>query len=281
MPWCPKCRNEYRPGFTVCADCGSELVDELDDSSKDIAYFGTKQEVESIIGFLADNGFEGLECRYNEEDGQFELLVDNKDDDDFKRAMSVYFKKILPELKRKIQEQNIYFISEQNVKQEETPVPLMEMNDIYEKPDERANEYKSGAGALLVIGVAGAIALVLADLGIIKFPMFGSGKVLINVVMGGMFLAFIVLGISSARTYRKLLKEGESDSKLEAEIIEWLHSNLTSDKIKAFDIPGEQEEVLFFNRIKIIKEGICNNFPDADMPFVDYVAEKVYSEYFE
>ena len=28
MPWCPKCKSEYREGFSVCADCGSELVDE-------------------------------------------------------------------------------------------------------------------------------------------------------------------------------------------------------------------------------------------------------------
>ena len=29
MPWCPKCKNEYKDGYTVCADCGSDLVDEL------------------------------------------------------------------------------------------------------------------------------------------------------------------------------------------------------------------------------------------------------------
>ena len=28
MPWYPKCKNEYREGFSVCADCGSVLVDE-------------------------------------------------------------------------------------------------------------------------------------------------------------------------------------------------------------------------------------------------------------
>lgn len=29
MPWCPKCKTEYREGFSVCADCGSQLVEEL------------------------------------------------------------------------------------------------------------------------------------------------------------------------------------------------------------------------------------------------------------
>lgn len=29
MPWCPKCRSEYREGFTTCADCKETLVSEL------------------------------------------------------------------------------------------------------------------------------------------------------------------------------------------------------------------------------------------------------------
>lgn len=28
MPWCPKCKSEFREGFTVCSDCGSALVEE-------------------------------------------------------------------------------------------------------------------------------------------------------------------------------------------------------------------------------------------------------------
>jgi hypothetical protein len=31
MPFCPNCRDEYRPGILKCADCGAPLVDELPD----------------------------------------------------------------------------------------------------------------------------------------------------------------------------------------------------------------------------------------------------------
>lgn len=31
MPWCPKCVIEYRDGFATCNDCGTTLVDDLDD----------------------------------------------------------------------------------------------------------------------------------------------------------------------------------------------------------------------------------------------------------
>jgi hypothetical protein len=29
MPFCPQCRDEFREGFTTCADCGTTLVDVL------------------------------------------------------------------------------------------------------------------------------------------------------------------------------------------------------------------------------------------------------------
>ena len=35
MAFCPACRYEYRPGITVCADCGAALVDRLPEEAVD------------------------------------------------------------------------------------------------------------------------------------------------------------------------------------------------------------------------------------------------------
>ena len=29
MPWCPKCKCEYREGITTCVDCKVDLVEDL------------------------------------------------------------------------------------------------------------------------------------------------------------------------------------------------------------------------------------------------------------
>lgn len=57
LPCCPKCECEYREGFTVCADCGEELVDdwlpdkknEIDIKSQWVLFFQTNDVREAEI----------------------------------------------------------------------------------------------------------------------------------------------------------------------------------------------------------------------------------------
>ena len=42
MPWCPICKNEYREGFTTCAECKVELVANFEDIPVAI-YSGVEQ----------------------------------------------------------------------------------------------------------------------------------------------------------------------------------------------------------------------------------------------
>lgn len=36
--FCPKCKSEYREGFNTCADCGTELIEELSNVTDEFEY---------------------------------------------------------------------------------------------------------------------------------------------------------------------------------------------------------------------------------------------------
>jgi hypothetical protein len=63
--FCPKCRVEYREGFSTCADCGAELIPELPpEPEQSVEYvdliklrtFSSRHEAELARGFLIANG---------------------------------------------------------------------------------------------------------------------------------------------------------------------------------------------------------------------------------
>ena len=60
MPFCPKCRTQYREGFTLCSDCKIPLVDELTDDyeiegleglNNPAAATETKEEANTGVGY--------------------------------------------------------------------------------------------------------------------------------------------------------------------------------------------------------------------------------------
>lgn len=61
MPWCPKCRSEYREEFKRCDDCDAELVEKLEDE--------IPVDIEDVEAFLktAGNAFESeiIESKLN------------------------------------------------------------------------------------------------------------------------------------------------------------------------------------------------------------------------
>ncbi|MCR5325041.1 MAG: hypothetical protein K6E85_17425 [Lachnospiraceae bacterium] len=93
MPWCPKCKNEYQEGFTVCADCGSALVDELpaEDDRIAVAFIEEEELAGKLAEYLNYNAIDSV-CEYDDEQDSFAVKVNPEDLDAAKAAFRAFYK---------------------------------------------------------------------------------------------------------------------------------------------------------------------------------------------
>lgn len=276
MPWCPKCKNEYKEGYTICADCGTELIASLEEGPVAI-YFGTEEELQEMCNFMRANGIGETQIKYDEKEGTYELLVARKKATEAQKQLRVYLTKIVAP--KKIAEMQCMAKEMEAVSKKEE---MEEYNGPYQEADKKAEEYKSGADTLLIVGAAGIIALVLLNLGIIPISLTGFTKALITGVMGVMFVIFIITGISSRKSYKALKEQAGTEKDQKAEIQTYLKENI---ELESFDIDLIDDEpameILYFRRIEKMKEMIRSVYPSIDTAFMDYIIEETYPEIFE
>lgn len=268
MAWCPKCENEYKEGITVCADCGSELVDSLEEMYVPI-YFGLEDDVTHVITCLEHVGRDiEFVKKYDDAEQIFEIAVKNKDSEEAKHMVRVYLTEI--EAKRHAEEDA-----------EETIIPKKYGNEVYEDTGKRAQEYKSGAYTLLLVGGLGLIALLLLNLNIIPLSLPRFSRILVTGVMGCLFIIFAFLGAASLKTCKKLVLQADKEDQKEKEILDWFANNITKDMIEESINPDETEEVLYFKRTENMRAFLKENYPDEADNFVEYLIEELYGKIFE
>ena len=90
MAWCPKCKNEYREGITVCPDCGETLVSEEELTDWTSVLFGEQDEMEKLKDFLTYNGIRKSKLSFDEAEQVYELFVDAKEEKQAKTIARVF-----------------------------------------------------------------------------------------------------------------------------------------------------------------------------------------------
>lgn len=294
MPWCPKCKNEYVEGIKICADCGCSLVDSLDDIGEALT-FGTEEEMRELADFLTYNKIVSANLKPAGEDGIFEIYVSDADRKKAGRLASVFLQQI--EAKKKEKEaQNAPEESDgvccgtnksetvlEKESDEKESAGNAETQGVYEEASKKAAEYKSGAQTLIAVGILGFILLGLLIGGVLPVRLSPASQTLTVVVMGTLFLIFIVMGVLSVQSYRKLSKKAESENSLKEELMKYCAEKLQAAKLdEEAEISGtDTQEVRYFKRTERLKERIREQYPEVEENYLDNFADEIYPQIFE
>lgn len=300
MPWCPKCRNEYRKGITVCAECKVELVDSLENSGKQAFVFGEKDKMERLQSFLSYSNIE-TEIRYDDTDHTYQLSVAEESMKQAVKAAQVFMQQEAEQVtdgnktvsgETSIAEDNVY--TEETEAEEKTLVNEPEEADrsagekqfyhAYQNSAAKAEDNRSSAYTLLVVGGIGFVVVLLIFLGILPiYQNAGTTKYLVCGVMGAMFILFIVFGIVSMRSSKVLFSQAKTENSLIAEMTKWCQENLSAAKVDEGLFEGEElaEEQKYFKRTECMRKLISDKFLNLDEAFLDHFIDEYYQTLFE
>ncbi len=143
------------------------------------------------------------------------------------------------------------------------------------KSADRAEENRSSAFSLLLVGTIGLILLILYFLDLL--PVHGSGfsKYLTTFTMGVLFLVFLVMGCVSLKTYKRLSVKVGDEEKLLKDLEIWAKENLSAESLNAtLYLDGEESpEEAFLLRQEEIKKRILESFPSVSEDVLDNFSE--------
>lgn len=265
MPWCPSCKMEYVEGIKICPDCKKVLVRSLVDDSD-------TQSLENELYNLTDASID----EYGEVNPAKELHYDDGEPIDAQYAMN----DIINTLKAKgVSEEEIQGIIEGAKRRAENALPP------YKCIKDKYNENKSASGVLIVCGLAGLIVLILNLVGALKLPIAGPSKWLTTIVMGILFLIFVLSGVKATIMVKKLKPMVEKEDELIKKSVEYLKEQYAKDAFSENILGVDTSEISFEEQSLFLSNRAINaletNFEDLPEGFSYYVVDRFYSEIFE
>lgn len=240
--WCPKCKNEYVPGITHCADCGTELIESLN--------------------------IEEISQDWNITDSEYFPKNTSSNNSSFQQFSSEETSDNIPE---DFEDDTV-----SDSEQIESDIPA----HAYVSKKTKKEDVKSTAYTFTAVSIIGIILLILFWTGVLPLNTAFYMKVMLSVVMGSMFVIFFIVGIRSFKELKILEQQADNEENSFAEITKWFRQTYTSNDIDAELDTEQQEEMLYFARYEKMRKLILENYEDLESSFLDHIIETLYAELF-
>jgi len=285
MPFCPKCRTQYREGFSLCSDCKIPLVDELTDDYEIDGLEGLnnpnapENEANDTVNESSENEGEGRVVRETVEIKIWDETPGSKTDINIENLNYDMFEKDKDAApKQKLDAEEVAHINNY-IKKE--MVRRSKPSKEYVSNDEKSKELKSTGIMLIVVGVLSCTFIVLFVLGVLPFKFRGGFSWVIYGLLFAFFASFIYFGINSLLKYRDIMKYVRMEKEENSEFEEWFKKNITQSTVDSGLPLTDEDQSNYFMRFERIKYMISKEFPDLNDDYIEMYIDKIYGDMFE
>ncbi len=306
MPWCPKCKNEYREGITVCADCGTPLVDDIVEEEVLAEVFATpKEEIASrFVEFLKYSEIQSGTITTGEE-GEYIVSVKESDLKQAKKlfkgfAIAESENAVKRELEKMEAANQVPTLEEGEELTEEELAQLAESTEfsdgdnseekdieeetnlrgpakVYMKQEDKYKDLNSTAYTFLILGILGLIFVACNALGMIGFIKNMIAYVLYTVIFAGcIFVAF-----TSFKDAKKAKAQIKDEEDLTEQVKKWMEANITEETFAEVVDEELGDEANYLNKLEHMSKLLTKEFPQLDVDYADQLCEEFYGEKFE
>ena len=166
---------------------------------------------------------------------------------------------------------------------DETEAPSYDESDLeelrallkpYKSKAEKYNDNKQGAPILTIFGIAGIVILVLNALHVINLPLSGFSLASINVVMGLLFVFFLLSGIKSFVSLSKYKAEADTEKENIEKALQFLKTQKDAGLLDVFDSENLSFEEKILKISNICVKDLEENFPEFEKGFSYYVVDR-------
>ena len=286
MAWCPKCKNEYREGVTVCPDCDIELVDELSEEDESVGepvpvilMEAADDEVgEKVVEYLRLNGVISA-ALVRDEDKICVIVADLElgTCEQLFPGIAVGEQVDIDRLYEMVPDIEDQFDEIENEQAEKEFSELRaEASTVYVKKRDKYADLRFSGFSFIGFGVIG-LGIVLLNL----LKVINLFNVYSMIVMTLVFVVFFIIGFVTLHRASMVKESVAVEDEFTAQLEEWIGENLSDEVIDEWYDETKQDQENYFD----IHDKLCrmmqDQFPNIHPSYIEDLAEDRYSSYLE